>query len=76
MLNKIIVEVSKKNATSDLTDFIHWEQAFPLLKDLAPKESSFMACCSTSFQQQLKKDSNSVQAEPPPPQVHNFFSNR
>ncbi|KAJ6633717.1 hypothetical protein lerEdw1_014317 [Lerista edwardsae] len=71
MLNKIIVEVSKKNATSDLTDFIHWEQAFALLKDLAPKENSFIASCSTSFQQQLQKDSNSVPAEPPPTQEPN-----
>ncbi|XP_066474947.1 sentrin-specific protease 7 isoform X2 [Tiliqua scincoides] len=67
LLNKIIVEVSKKNATSDLTDFLPWEQAFVLLKDLAPKENSFIDYCSTTFQQQSQKDSTSVPAEPPPP---------
>ncbi|XP_053162215.1 sentrin-specific protease 7 isoform X2 [Hemicordylus capensis] len=64
-LNKIIMEVSKKNATPDLTDFLPWEQAVHLLKELSSNESSFMDDCFASFQQQLQKGSTSVLVERP-----------
>uniref|UniRef100_A0A8C3FF55 Sentrin-specific protease 7 n=1 Tax=Chrysemys picta bellii TaxID=8478 RepID=A0A8C3FF55_CHRPI len=56
-LNEMIAEVSKKNRSPDLSDFLSWKQALPLFKDLSPEESSFMNCCQASFQQQMQKDS-------------------
>lgn len=76
MLKKIIVEVSEKNATSDLAEYLPWEQGLVLLKDLTTKESSFIDYCTATFQQQLQKNSTSIPAEPPPALVNNIFSNR
>uniref|UniRef100_A0A8C3FD78 Sentrin-specific protease 7 n=1 Tax=Chrysemys picta bellii TaxID=8478 RepID=A0A8C3FD78_CHRPI len=63
-LNEMIAEVSKKNRSPDLSDFLSWKQALPLFKDLSPEESSFMNCCQASFQQQMQKDSAPVLQEP------------
>ncbi|XP_044857707.1 sentrin-specific protease 7 isoform X4 [Mauremys mutica] len=59
-LNEMIAEVSKKNRSPDLSDFLSWKQALPLFKDLSPEESSFMNCGQASFQQQTQKDSAPV----------------
>uniref|UniRef100_A0A8C0GAZ6 SUMO specific peptidase 7 n=1 Tax=Chelonoidis abingdonii TaxID=106734 RepID=A0A8C0GAZ6_CHEAB len=53
-LNEMIAEVSKKNRSPDLSDFLSWKQALPLFKDLSPEESSFMNCCSVTFATSLK----------------------
>nr|XP_008161045.1 sentrin-specific protease 7 isoform X4 [Chrysemys picta bellii] len=63
-LNEMIAEVSKKNRSPDLSDFLSWKQALPLFKDLSPEESSFMNCCQASFQQQMQKDSAPVLVNP------------
>uniref|UniRef100_A0A8C8VF68 Sentrin-specific protease 7 n=1 Tax=Pelusios castaneus TaxID=367368 RepID=A0A8C8VF68_9SAUR len=65
-LNEVIAEVSKKNRSPDLCDFLSWKQALPLFKDLSPEESSFMNCCHTLVQQQVQKDSTPVPADPLP----------
>ncbi|XP_026514789.1 sentrin-specific protease 7 isoform X5 [Terrapene carolina triunguis] len=70
-LNEMIAEVSKKNRSPDLSDFLSWKQALPLFKDLSPEESSFMNCCQASFQQQMQKDSAPVLVNPLP-QVFSF----
>lgn len=75
MLNKIIVEVSKKNTSPELNDFLPWEKAVPLLEDILPEESSFLDHCYASFQQQLRKDRGSVLVEPSA-QVNQWFSNK
>nr|XP_032660397.1 sentrin-specific protease 7 isoform X5 [Chelonoidis abingdonii] len=67
-LNEMIAEVSKKNRSPDLSDFLSWKQALPLFKDLSPEESSFMNCCQASFQQQTQKDSAPVLVNPLPQQ--------
>ncbi|XP_026514786.1 sentrin-specific protease 7 isoform X2 [Terrapene carolina triunguis] len=67
-LNEMIAEVSKKNRSPDLSDFLSWKQALPLFKDLSPEESSFMNCCQASFQQQMQKDSAPVLVNPLPQQ--------
>uniref|UniRef100_A0A8C3RPL7 SUMO specific peptidase 7 n=1 Tax=Chelydra serpentina TaxID=8475 RepID=A0A8C3RPL7_CHESE len=59
-LNEVIAEVSKKNRSPDLSDFLSWKQALPLFKDLSPEESSFMNCCQALFQQQMQKGSTPV----------------
>ncbi|XP_039382204.1 sentrin-specific protease 7 isoform X4 [Mauremys reevesii] len=65
-LNEMIAEVSKKNRSPDLSDFLSWKQALPLFKDLSPEESSFMNCGQASFQQQTQKDSAPVLVNPLP----------
>ncbi|XP_006130775.2 sentrin-specific protease 7 isoform X1 [Pelodiscus sinensis] len=65
-LNEVIAEVSRKNRSPDLSDFLSWKHALPLFKDLSPEESSFMNCCQASFQQQLQKDSIPVLMDPLP----------
>ncbi|KAM9170204.1 sentrin-specific protease 7 isoform 4-T5 [Pangshura tecta] len=67
-LNEMIAEVSKKNRSPDLSDFLSWKQALPLFKDLSPEESSFMNCGQASFQQQTQKDSAPVLVNPLPQQ--------
>ncbi|XP_020640556.3 sentrin-specific protease 7 isoform X4 [Pogona vitticeps] len=67
MLNKILVEISKKNPSPDLTNSIPWEE---VLQEISCEEDScFMDYCYESFQQQLQKDSVSVLTETPPQQV-------
>ncbi|XP_074855404.1 sentrin-specific protease 7 isoform X3 [Carettochelys insculpta] len=65
-LNEVIAEVSKKNRSPDLSDFLSWRQALPLFKDLSPEENSFMNCCQASFQHQVQKDSAPVLGDPLP----------
>ncbi|KAM7178073.1 sentrin-specific protease 7 isoform 4-T4 [Macrochelys suwanniensis] len=67
-LNEVIAEVSKKNRSPDLSDFLSWKQALPLFKDLSPEESSFMNCCQALFQQQMQKGSTPVLVNPLPQQ--------
>ncbi|XP_044297531.1 sentrin-specific protease 7 isoform X3 [Varanus komodoensis] len=61
LLNKIMVEVSKKNTSPNLTDSLPWDQA---VKDISYEDSAFMDDCYESFQQQLQKDSASVLTDP------------
>ncbi|XP_054829315.1 sentrin-specific protease 7 isoform X2 [Eublepharis macularius] len=61
-LTKIILEVSKKNSTPDLANFLPWKQAILLLQDISAEESSFFDYCYASFQQQ--KESTSVLVSP------------
>ena len=64
MLNKILVEISKKNPSPDLTNSTPWEE---VLQEITCEEGScFMNYCYESFQQQLQKDSVSVLTETPP----------
>ncbi|XP_038230165.1 sentrin-specific protease 7 isoform X3 [Dermochelys coriacea] len=67
-LNEVIAEVSKKNRSPDLSDYLSWKQALPLFKDLSPEESSFMNCCQASFQQQTQRSSTPVLVNPLPQQ--------
>nr|XP_056714153.1 sentrin-specific protease 7 [Euleptes europaea] len=64
VLNKIISEVSKKNSTPDLADFLPWKEAVLLLQDISSEESSIVADWFTLFQQ--LKESTSVMVELPP----------
>ncbi|XP_061484154.1 sentrin-specific protease 7 isoform X2 [Rhineura floridana] len=66
MLNKIIVEVSKKNVFPDLSDSLPWEEAILFLKEISCEENSLLDQCYESFQHQLQKESPSVLMEPPP----------
>ncbi|XP_077198222.1 sentrin-specific protease 7 isoform X2 [Paroedura picta] len=62
-LTKILLEVSKRNSTPDLNDFLPWKQAFILLQDISPEENSFIDYNNTLFLQQ--KESTSVLVELP-----------
>ncbi|XP_067402262.1 sentrin-specific protease 7 isoform X2 [Emydura macquarii macquarii] len=68
-LNEVIAEVSKKNRSPDLSDFLSWKQALPLFKDLSPEESSFMNCSHALVQQQVQKDSMPVLMDPLPQEL-------
>uniref|UniRef100_A0ACB8FH94 Uncharacterized protein n=1 Tax=Sphaerodactylus townsendi TaxID=933632 RepID=A0ACB8FH94_9SAUR len=54
ILNKIILEISKKNSTPDLIDFFPWKQAVLLLQDISAEECSFFDDCNMLLQE-LKK---------------------
>nr|XP_016848063.1 PREDICTED: sentrin-specific protease 7 isoform X2 [Anolis carolinensis] len=62
MLNKIIVEVSKKNISPELTESLLWEQA---VKEISWEENSFMNYCYQSYHMQLQKDNASILTEQP-----------
>nr|XP_060626688.1 sentrin-specific protease 7 isoform X4 [Anolis sagrei ordinatus] len=62
MLNKIIVEVSKKNMSPELTESLLWEQA---VKEISWEENAFMNYCYQSFQLQLQKDNASMPTKQP-----------
>ncbi|CAI5772930.1 sentrin-specific protease 7 isoform X1 [Podarcis lilfordi] len=66
ILKKIIVEVSKKNASPDLCDYLLWEDAVEFLKEIPREENAFLDQCYEASQQHLQKDSTSVLMEPPP----------
>ncbi|KAL8190811.1 UNVERIFIED_CONTAM: hypothetical protein K2H54_061986 [Gekko kuhli] len=63
-LTKIILEVSKRNSTPDLTDFLPLKQAVLFLQDIPTEESSFINYNNNWFQQQKK--STSILVELPP----------
>ncbi|XP_060626686.2 sentrin-specific protease 7 isoform X2 [Anolis sagrei] len=62
MLNKILVEVSKKNMSPELTESLLWEQA---VKEISWEENAFMNYCYQSFQLQLQKDNASMLTKQP-----------
>ncbi|NWQ68063.1 SENP7 protease, partial [Neopipo cinnamomea] len=63
-LTELITSVSKKNRAPDLTEFLSLKQAFPLLKDLSPEESSFMSCHKDLLKQYMPKKNTSDAHEP------------
>lgn len=60
-MTKIILEVSKRNSTPDLADFLPWEQAVLLFQDISAEESSFI-----DYSNLQQKESSSVLVELPP----------
>ncbi|XP_063161671.1 sentrin-specific protease 7 [Candoia aspera] len=62
MLNRIIVEVSTKISSADLTDFLPCQQA---IEEISCEENPFMRYCYETFQKPLERNRTSVPAEQP-----------
>ncbi|KAM3836582.1 sentrin-specific protease 7 isoform 1-T1 [Vipera latastei] len=62
MLNRIIAEISTKIHSTDLTDFLPWQQA---IEEISCEENSFMHYCYETFQKYLERNRTSVSAQQP-----------